>query len=263
MRKNINCAKYKNIYFSEIFIQDKINGKFQTRKTHAYSQIIFTALGIKRHLSQRALYLKSLFVIVLSVFTILVGVGFLVLLVLGDEVVHVGLCLSELHLVHSLTREPVQECLATEHGGELLANSLEQLLNSRRVADECRREFETTWGDVADGGFDIVRYPLDEVGAVLVLDVEHLLVDLFHRHVTSEDGGDGEVSTVTGIDSGHHVFGVKDLLGDLRHGERAVLLGAAGGERCESGHEEVQSWERDHVHCKFSQISVELSFFSS
>ena len=28
--------------------------------------------------------------------------GFLVLLVLGDEVVHVGLCLGELHLVHAL-----------------------------------------------------------------------------------------------------------------------------------------------------------------
>ena len=29
--------------------------------------------------------------------------GFLVLLVLGDKVVHVGLGLSELHLVHALT----------------------------------------------------------------------------------------------------------------------------------------------------------------
>ncbi len=30
-------------------------------------------------------------------------VGYLVLLVLGDEVVHIALCLRELHLVHALT----------------------------------------------------------------------------------------------------------------------------------------------------------------
>ena len=35
--------------------------------------------------------------------TLLLGGGVLVLLVLGDEIVHVGLGLSELHLVHTLT----------------------------------------------------------------------------------------------------------------------------------------------------------------
>ena len=34
------------------------------------------------------------------------GVYYLVLLVLGDEVVHVALGLRELHLVHALTRVP-------------------------------------------------------------------------------------------------------------------------------------------------------------
>merc|ERR1719465_356002 len=38
----------------------------------------------------------------------------LVLLVLRDKVVHVALRFSELHLVHSLTRVPVQEGLAAE-----------------------------------------------------------------------------------------------------------------------------------------------------
>ena len=36
---------------------------------------------------------------------------YLVLLVLGDEIVHVGLGLSELHLVHALASVPMQECL--------------------------------------------------------------------------------------------------------------------------------------------------------
>ena len=44
---------------------------------------------------------------------------------------------------------------------------------------------EPGW-DVADGGLDVVGDPLDEVAAVLVLDVQHLLV---HLH-TEEDGED-------------------------------------------------------------------------
>ena len=42
---------------------------------------------------------------------IIVDSGLLVLLVLGDKVVHVGLGLSELHLVHALTSVPVEESL--------------------------------------------------------------------------------------------------------------------------------------------------------
>ena len=67
----------------------------------------------------------------------------LVLLVLGHEVVHVGLSLGELHLVHALAGVPVEEGLAPgggrlrtggrrdglpEHHRELLTDPLEQLL---------------------------------------------------------------------------------------------------------------------------------------
>jgi hypothetical protein len=55
---------------------------------------------------------------------LLLGGGVLVLLVLGHEVVHVGLGLGELHLVHALTGVPVEEGLAAEHGGELLDTRL-------------------------------------------------------------------------------------------------------------------------------------------
>lgn len=51
---------------------------------------------------------------------LIVGRGDLVLLVLGYQVVHVALSLSELHLIHALARVPVQEGLAPEHGHELL-----------------------------------------------------------------------------------------------------------------------------------------------
>ena len=58
-----------------------------------------------------------------------IGSGVLVLLVLRDKVVHVGLGLSELHLVHALTSVPVEEGLPPEHGSELFGDPLEQFLD--------------------------------------------------------------------------------------------------------------------------------------
>ena len=114
----------------------------------------------------------------LLVLALVLGARVLVLLVLGDEVVHVGLGLGELHLVHALARVPVQESLAAEHGRELLRDALEQLLDGRAVADERGGHLETARRDVADGRLHVVRDPLDEVAAVLVLHVQHLLVHL-------------------------------------------------------------------------------------
>merc|ERR1712227_243670 len=47
----------------------------------------------------------------------------LVLLVLGDQVVHVTLGLRELHLVHALTGVPVEEGLAAEHSRKVLGHA--------------------------------------------------------------------------------------------------------------------------------------------
>jgi hypothetical protein len=45
--------------------------------------------------------------------------GVLVLMVIGDEVVHVALCLDDLHpFMPSLVYVPVQEGLALKHGCE-------------------------------------------------------------------------------------------------------------------------------------------------
>ena len=57
----------------------------------------------------------------------------------------------------------------------------------------------------------------------------------------------------------HHVLGVEHLLGQLRHGEGAVLLGAAGRERREADHEEVEARERDQVHGELAEVGVELT----
>ncbi|VCX40010.1 unnamed protein product, partial [Gulo gulo] len=193
-------------------------------------------------------FLSLILALLLLELPLFIGRGVLVLLVLGHQVVHVALGLGELHLIHALARVPVQEGLAPEHGRELLRDALEQLLDGRAVADEGGRHLEAARRDVAHGRLHVVGDPLDEVAAVLVLHVEHLLVHLLHGHAAAEDGGHGQVAAVARVAGGHHVLGVEHLLRELGHRERAVLLAAPAGQGCEAGHEEVQAREGHHVH---------------
>ena len=52
---------------------------------------------------------------------------------------------------------------------------------------------------------------------------------------------------------------VKHLLGELWHSQGAVLLRAAGRQRCEAGHEKVETRERDEIHRDLPKITVQLS----
>merc|ERR1719271_1489252 len=183
----------------------------------------------------------------------------LVLLVLGYQVVHIALRLGELHLIHTLARVPVQERLAAEHAGELFGNTLEHLLDGRRVPDEAHGHLQTLRGDVADAALHVVRNPLDEVRGVLVLGVEHLLIHLLRRHAAAEETSRRGVAPVARVGCAHHVLRIKHLLRQLRHGQRAVLLGAARRERREAVHEEVQTRERHHVRPELAEIAVELA----
>ena len=153
----------------------------------------------------------------------------------------------------------MEEGLATEHGSKLLAHSLEQLLDGRTVPDKCRRHLQSARGDVAHGRLDVVWDPLHEIGAVLVLDVHHLLVHLLHGHSSAEHGRHGEVATVAWVAGGHHVLRVKHLLGELGDGEGSELLGPATREWGEPWHEEVETGEGDHVHGQLAEVCVELT----
>merc|ERR1711881_803562 len=79
------------------------------------------------------------------------GGGVLVLLVLRNEIVHVGLSLGEFHLVHTLTSVPVEEGLSAEHGGELFSDTLEHLLDGGGVSEESDGHLESLGRDIADG----------------------------------------------------------------------------------------------------------------
>merc|ERR1711939_851999 len=198
-------------------------------------------------------------VLLLIELTLVLSGCVLVLLVLGHKVVHVRLSLGELHLVHTLTGVPVKEGLATEHAGELLGNALPELLDGGGVTDEDGGHLQALRRDVANRGLDVVRDPLHEVRGVLVLDVEHLLVDLLGGHAATEEGGAGEVAAVARVGSAHHVLSIEHLLGELGHGECTVLLGAAGGEWGEASEEEVQAREWDQVDTELAEVGVKLA----
>jgi len=207
----------------------------------------------------KKLVTSSLCLLSLLALTLLLGGGILVLLVLRDEIVHVGLSLSELHLVHALAGVPVEESLAPEHGSELLRDTLEHLLDSGRVSNEGGSHLKALGGDVANGGLDVVGDPLDEVRGVLVLDIKHLLIDLLGGHAATEEERGSEVASVAGVSSAHHVLGIPNLLGDLGNGEGTVLLGSTAGEGGKADHEEVEAREGDQVDSKLAEISIELT----
>ena len=119
-------------------------------------------------------------------FSFLFGSGVLVLLVFRNEVVHVRLGFSEFHLVHTLSCVPVEESLSSEHGCELFSNSLEHLLDGSWVSNEGWAHLESLWWNIADWWLDVVWNPLYEVWWVLVLNVQHLFVDFFGWHSSSE-----------------------------------------------------------------------------
>merc|ERR1719421_2119309 len=140
-----------------------------------------------------------------------------------------------------------------------IAHTLEHLLDGSAVTHEGSGHLQTLGRDIAHASLDVVGDPLHEVGAVLVLHVEHLLVDLLGRHTATEQRRRGQVATVARVSSAHHVLGVEHLLGQLGHGQSTVLLRATRSQRSETAHEEVETRERDQVDTNLAQVSVELT----
>ena len=119
-------------------------------------------------------------------FSLILGSGFLILLVLGHQIVHVGFCLGELHFVHAFAGVPMKESLSSEHSyknknklvrlhvihstinnkkhtSELLRNTTEQFLDSGGISNESGRHLETTGWNIAHCSLDVVGDPFNEV----------------------------------------------------------------------------------------------------
>ena len=153
----------------------------------------------------------------------------------------------------------MQERLSPEHSAELITDTLEKLLNGRRVANECGGHLQSTGRDGAKRSLDVVGDPFDEVRSVLVLHVPHLFLNFLHRDLASEDGRACEVATVSEVGRGHHILGVIHLLGKLRHGDGTEGMSTSAGERSEANHEEVETGERNHVDGQFAEVGVQLT----
>ena len=64
---------------------------------------------------------------------------------------------------------------------------------------------------------------------------------------------------MSGVAGSHHVLSIEHLGGQLGNGQSSVLLGASAGEGSESGDEEVETGEWNHVDSEFPQVSVQLA----
>ena len=162
------------------------------------------------------MYKRSTFGFFFISFIFFFGSGVLILLIFRDQVVHVGFGFSEFHFVHTFTSVPVEESFSSEHSGELFSDSLEHFLDSGGVTQESDSHFQSFGGDIANGRFDVVGDPFNEIRRVLILDVEHLFINFFGGHSSSEKGGGSKISSVSGISSAHHVLGIEHLLGQFR-----------------------------------------------
>ena len=153
----------------------------------------------------------------------------------------------------------MQESLASEHSSELLVDTLEEFLDGSAVTNESTRHLKTNGRNVTQGGLDTVGDPFNEVRGVLLLDSQHLVLNFLGRKTTTEDGGNGEVTTVTGVRGSHHVTGIEHLSGQFRDAHVAVLLRAEGSQGSETDHEEMETGERNHVNAKLAKITVQLT----
>merc|ERR1712212_1457048 len=118
----------------------------------------------------------------------------------------------------------MKESFSTEHSSELFADTFEQFLDGCAVSDEGSRHFQSTWWDVADSCLHVVWNPFDEIGAIFVLNIKHLLIDFLHGHTATEHSSNSEVSTMTRITSSHHILCIEHLLCQFWHSQCTVLL---------------------------------------
>ena len=62
-----------------------------------------------------------------------------------------------------------------------------------------------------------------------------------------------------GVGGSHHVLGVEHLLSEFWNRNGAVLLASTSGQGGITGHEEMETWEGNHIDGQLPQVGVELA----
>ena len=158
-----------------------------------------------------------IFHVIFVFFLFIVNGGFLVLLILRYQIIHIRLCFSEFHLIHTLSSVPMEKSFSSEHSCKLLSDSFEHFLYCSRVTDESCSHLQSIWWDITDRGLDIVRNPFNKVRRIFILYIKHLLIYFFGRYSSSEHGRGSQVSTVSWVRGTHHILSIKHLLSKFRY----------------------------------------------
>jgi len=78
-------------------------------------------------------------------------------------------------------------------------------------------------------------------------------------HPVTDKCTHGKVTTVPGVRGSHHILGIEHLLSELWNGDSTILLASTGGQGGVTSHEEVKTWEGNHIDGQLPQIGVELT----
>ena len=86
-----------------------------------------------------------------------------------------------------------------------------------------------------------------------------MFVDFFHADFPTENSSNSQIPPLPRIGGGHHVPRIKHLLSQFGDADSMKLSTSTGDQWSEPDHEEVQTWEGNHIDSEFSEIRVELT----
>uniref|UniRef100_A0A914MMJ3 Uncharacterized protein n=1 Tax=Meloidogyne incognita TaxID=6306 RepID=A0A914MMJ3_MELIC len=78
--------------------------------------------------------------------------------------------------------------------------------------------------------------------------------------MSTEDGSNSQIASMTRITSSHHILGVKHLLGQFRNILSLKSNRTFSCKWSKSRHEKVETWEWNHVDRQLAKISVQLAW---
>ncbi len=148
---------------------------------------------------------------------------------------------------------------AVVHKIKRISNAPPDLLDAGFVSDEHGQHLHTCWRDVTDGGLEIVGDPFNEISQVLADHFKHFIINFIDGHGSMEHHHVGEVPSMLGVGSTHHVLGIKCLRSKLVHRQRAEIRRARWCQWSKSHKEEMQMGKGDHIHRELLQVAVQLA----